>query len=87
MVSERHVSGLVEVRMEPSRGAQRTSIWVMWFLTAFAALEVHQHRDAFTFWIGIVMLALMLPLAFFSTYRRLVEARGALSREKGLNVS
>jgi hypothetical protein len=63
--------------MERSGGAQKTSIWVMWFLTAFAAVEVHQHRDAFTFWIGIMMLASMLPVAAFSTYRRLVGARGA----------
>ena len=63
--------------MERSGGAQKTSIWVMWFLTAFAAVEVHQHRDAFAFWIGIVMLASMLPVAAFSTYRRLVGARGA----------
>jgi hypothetical protein len=57
--------------------AQRTSIWVMWFLVAFAAVEISWHRDAFTFWIGMVMLVAMLPVAVFSTYRRLVEARGA----------
>ena len=63
--------------MKRREGTQKTSIWVMWFLTVFAAVEVDRHRDAFTFWIGIVTLAAMLPFAVFSTYQRLVEARGA----------
>ncbi len=63
--------------MKRSEGAQKTSIWVMWFLAVFGAVEVDRHRDAFTFWMGIVTLAAILPLAVFSTYQRLVEARGA----------
>jgi hypothetical protein len=63
--------------MKRSEGTQKTSIWVMWFLAVFATVEVDRHLDAFTFWMGIVTLAAMLPLAVFSTYQRLVEARGA----------
>jgi hypothetical protein len=73
--------------MERNEGTLKASILGMWALTAFAAVQVDQHRDAFTFWIGIVLLASMLPLAVFSTYQRLVEARGRAEQEKGLNVS
>ena len=63
--------------MKRSLDAQKTSIWVVWFLAAFGATEVHRHSDSFTFWCGIVTLTLALPFAVFSTYRRLVGAHGA----------
>jgi len=53
----------------------------MWVCTVLFAVEVGWHRDPFTFWLSIVMLALVLPAALFFTYREFVE-RIALSRKR-----
>jgi len=66
-------------RSEASR--KPNSLVIMWVCTVLFAVEVGWHRDPFTFWLSIVMLALVLPAALFFTYREFVE-RIALSRKR-----
>jgi hypothetical protein len=72
--------------MERSKRIRKPLVLEMWVLVVFFAVNVDRHCDAFTFWLGIVMLAVFLPVALIWTYRWWVEARSAES-EKGLNVS
>ena len=55
--------------MEHGKRIHKPWTLVMWLLVVFFAVNVHRHRDAFTFWLAIVMLAICLPLALLWTYR------------------